>query len=69
MAYVTVGEAAELLAINPRILTDAIYRGAVDARRCPLQRGRRMIPREYVAQIAAILRRRGVRISEPNHAA
>jgi len=59
----TVGEASREIeqrfgiSVAPRTLSDMLYRRALDAKRCPLQAGRRMIPADYLASIASILRR------------
>jgi hypothetical protein len=55
--YLTVGEAARELGCLPSVISNAIYRGAIDPRRCPLLGGRRHIPRDYLPQIAKLLRR------------
>lgn len=59
--FVTVGEAARHLDIPPAKITGLFYRRALDVRRCPLIGGRRMIPREYVGEIAAVLIARGMK--------
>ena len=65
MANLTVSEAAiELenqfqIPCAPRTLSDLIYTRRLDAKRCPLQNGRRLIPRDYLPRIAELLRARG----------
>jgi len=57
VAYLTVGEAAELLGVAPKKLTDLLYLRQLDVKRCPLIGGRRQIPRDYLPAIAARLKR------------
>jgi hypothetical protein len=51
MAFLTVGQAAEMVGVPPKKLSDALYMRRLDVSRCPLIGGRRMIPPEYVATI------------------
>jgi hypothetical protein len=53
--FVSVGEAADLINLNPRTISNALYERKLDVERCPIVAGRRLIPRDYVAEIAAIL--------------
>lgn len=56
--FLSVGDAAKELAaqcgrhVNPRVLTEMIYRGDVDQQRCPLVAGRRLIPRDLLQVFA-----------------
>lgn len=62
MPYLTVSEAANVLeheyqlACAPRLLSDLLYTRRLDVRRCPIQCGRRMVPRDYLPAIAKMLR-------------
>jgi len=58
MAYVTVGEAARELGCSPKLLSDWLYAGKLDNKRCPIWGGRRFIPRPYLLAIAAELQGR-----------
>jgi hypothetical protein len=58
MPCLTVGQAAAELDCSPSLLSNALYRRELDAKRCPLVGARRMIPADYLPQIALWLRRR-----------
>jgi hypothetical protein len=70
MSHLNVGDAAALIeqqygiACEPRILSNMLYRRQLDVRKCPIQGGRRLIPRDYLPRIAELLRR-SVRIEQP----
>lgn len=61
----TVGEAAGDLsqqlgvALNPISITHLFYRGRLRDDICPVRRGRRLIPRSYLPEIARALHRWG----------
>jgi hypothetical protein len=63
MPYVTVSEAAFELEstyktpCKPRDISDLIYERRIDVNKCPMQSGRRLIPRELLPTIANLLRR------------
>lgn len=54
-SFLSVGEAAESLDVAPRVISNAIYDRKLDVDRCPIVAGRRLIPRNYLPEIAAIL--------------
>lgn len=58
--YQTVGEVARPFGIAPRVISDLFYSHHLDNQRCPVVGGRRIIPVEYVPQIEAVLRERGL---------
>jgi len=62
----TVGEAAPLVGCLPKTLTDWLYLGTLDRRRCPIIGGRRMIPASYLDTIRRELRLRGIRRATAN---
>jgi len=59
MPVYSVGEAARALGCRPKLLTDWLYLGKLDGKRCPIFCGRRQIPADYLPAIAAMLRRGG----------
>jgi hypothetical protein len=56
--YLGVREVARQIGCRPRDLSDGLYDGTLDAGRCPLVAGRRLIPRDYVPEIRKALRER-----------
>ncbi len=44
--------------VSPRSVSDLFYARKLDVERCPVVAGRRLIPRDYVEVILAILRNR-----------
>lgn len=44
--------------VAPRVISDLLYRRAINADICPILSGRRVIPGRVVADIADLLRRR-----------
>lgn len=62
--FLTVSEAARQLRlqlgvdINPRNISTLLYERALRDDLCPIVGGRRLIPSEYLGQIATALRRR-----------
>jgi len=63
MVTIPIGVAAARLGVSPRLLTDWFYRGILDAKRCPIESGRRAIPVAYLPAIAARLKRAGYSVS------
>jgi len=55
----TVSEAARQLGARPRDITDLFYRRLLRDDLCPIVGDRRLIPEDYLPQVAAALRRRG----------
>jgi len=60
LQIVTVSEVAEQLGVRPRDISDLFYARKLDANRCPIKNGRRLIPRAYVRRIEAVLQEAGV---------
>ena len=58
MSFLFVGDAAKLLGVRPKEITDLFYRGLLNDSICPIVGNRRCIPPDYVDQIGTILRRR-----------
>jgi hypothetical protein len=57
--FLTVSETARPWGIPPRLISDLFYARKLDDSRCPIVGGRRLIPRDYVAQVKAALRAAG----------
>jgi hypothetical protein len=55
-SFLSVGEAAEALNVAPRAISNALYDRKLDLARCPKVAGRRLIPKDYLPSIAAVLR-------------
>jgi hypothetical protein len=55
MTHYGVGDVARKLNVHPKVLTQMFYRGALDAARCPIVCGRRLIPEDILPDIAAKL--------------
>jgi hypothetical protein len=74
VSYLTVSEAARALEeehgqpINPRWISESLYRRELRDDLCPIQSGRRLIPADYLPLVAAALRRRGLLRPEAAHA-
>jgi len=64
---VTVTQAARVIGVDPQRLADAIYRGRVDAARCPLIGTRRLVERAYLDEIRQILDRGRAADQSQNH--
>ena len=60
--FLSVGDVARRLSVRPPQITDLFYKRMLRDDLCPIVGGRRLIPAEYVDQIAAALRRKGVRV-------
>jgi hypothetical protein len=52
-------DVARQLGVAPRLLADLFWQGKIDHFRCPVIRRRRLIPKDYVPEIKAILVRLG----------
>ncbi len=57
-SFLSVGEAAEAIQVTPRAISNALYDRKLDVSRCPIVAGRRLIPRDYLPEIAAVVRGR-----------
>lgn len=57
--YLTVGAAARQIGALPADISQMFYRRVLDDEACPVVRGRRMIPPEYVDVIRSALARYG----------
>lgn len=70
VSAVSVSEAARRISDNvgftvaPRAISDAFYKRFLDDERCPIIGGRRIVPVDYLPEIEAKLRERGVLLSE-----
>jgi hypothetical protein len=65
MQYYGVGDvSARLGGVPRRVLSDGFYTGLLDAARCPLVSGRRLIPEDYLPELEETLRRVG-KLPEP----
>jgi hypothetical protein len=53
--FLSVGEAADEIGVKPRMISDLFYARQLSAERCPIVAGRRLIPRDYLPEIAAVL--------------
>jgi hypothetical protein len=58
----TVSEAAREILANPRDITRLFYDRKLRDDICPIVRGRRQIPRSYLDEIRAALRRAGCQV-------
>lgn len=68
MQFLSVGEVALRLGVKPSEISNLFYRQALSHEKCPLVGRQRLIPADYVALIAAELRRRGHVIPQPINA-
>ena len=59
MDFLSVSEAANEIGAVPRDITNSFYSRRLDTKRCPIVAGRRLIPRDYLPELAAELQRRG----------
>jgi hypothetical protein len=57
--FLLVSDAARRLGVPPRAISDLFYSRRLNDHRCPIIGGRRLIPREYLAEIEAALRAAG----------
>jgi hypothetical protein len=61
--HLTVSEAARAWDISPRVISDLFYARRLDDRRCPIVGGRRLIPEDYLPEIAEALRKAGYQVA------
>jgi hypothetical protein len=65
MSILTVGQAAREISsefgvtVRPKVVSDALYAGALRDDLCPVVGGRRLIPRELLPNLVSALRRAG----------
>lgn len=65
MPLLSVGDCAREIStqykvqLHPKVISDAFYAGQVDSSTCPIVAGRRMVPREFLPNLVAALRRAG----------
>lgn len=52
-----VGTVAERLGVAPHVITYLFRRQRLDGKRCPVVSGRRLIPEDYLGEIAREVRR------------
>jgi len=57
--YLSVSEVARHLGVPPRGVSDLFYQRELRDDLCPIVGGRRLIPPEYVDEVARVLRRHG----------
>lgn len=58
--HFTVSEAArQILGARPKDISDLLYRRRLDDARCPIVGGRRLIPLDYLPEVARVLREAG----------
>lgn len=62
MPYTTVGIVAKRLGVMPWQIAYQFTAGRLRDDLCPVVSGRRMIPEDYVDQIAAALKRQGLEV-------
>jgi hypothetical protein len=53
--FLGVSEVAERIGVLPRALSDLFYAGKLDADLCPVVAGRRLIPADYLPEIARVV--------------
>jgi hypothetical protein len=54
--YMSVGDVAERMGIEPRVISDLLYTRKLSIDRCPVVAGRRLIPCDYLPKIERVLR-------------
>jgi hypothetical protein len=59
MSYLSVGDTGRRLSVDPRHITNAFYSRQLRDDLCPIVGGRRLIPENYVDEVARVLRRLG----------
>ncbi len=67
--HLLVSDAARLLGVAPRVISDLFYARRLDDRRCPIVGGRRLIPPDYLGEVEAALRAAGHLPASPSVAA
>ena len=55
-----VSQVARRFGVRPRDVSDLFYARILDDVRCPIVAGRRLIPADYLADVEAVLRERGL---------
>ena len=60
LPVLTTGEVAAHFGVPLRLINDLFYQGRLDASRCPVRAGRRLIPRAYLRRIEAVLEAGGL---------
>ncbi len=63
----TTGQVAAQLGVRPKLITDLFYAGRLRENVCPVQSGRRLIPENYVEEVARALRTAGKLPLHANH--
>ena len=59
MSLISISQAAEELRVPPRAISDLFWQGQLDRNCCPVVAGRRVIPRDYLPAIRAVLVAKG----------
>ncbi len=57
--FTTVGNLADHFGVPPKLLSSLFWQRVLDAEKCPVVSGRRLIPTDYVETIGEVLRERG----------
>lgn len=63
--YLSVGDAARRLGVQPRIVTMLFYQQKLRDDLCPIIGGRRVIPETYLSMIELVLKRAGRIVADP----
>ena len=64
MEILTTGQVAKILGVAPTAITSLFYRQKLSEDICPVVSGRRLIPEDYLGQVACALHRAGKLIRE-----
>jgi hypothetical protein len=64
MGFSFVSEVARRYGVRPRDISDLFYGRVLDDRKCPVVAGRRCIPEDYLSDVEAALRDRGLLTEE-----
>lgn len=60
MDFLLVSQVARQFGVRPRDVSDLFYSRILDDGRCPIVAGRRLIPADYLVDVEAVLRLRGL---------
>ena len=59
MQFLSVSEAAREFGVRPREISDLFYQRVLSDDQCPIVGGRRLIPLDYLPEVASAPRKRG----------
>jgi hypothetical protein len=59
LTALTIGQLSRRFDVPPRVISDLFYARKLDAKRCPIVGGRRLVPESYVAELVRVLRAGG----------